>query len=97
MTTGVGAHEAEYDPLHPDHPRCGVCGRWINRDLDGAWEHTAAVIARPVALATVTPADLPRLFPCDQPIPHPPHRRDITDGDLIGGYRCDGNGGIVLP
>lgn len=129
--TASAAHEAQPDPQYPDHPRCLECGKWIRRDLDGAWEHADAGIAVPAwiqaeaervaqdlndgplagtgltaewdlsmlppprAEATITAADLPRLWPCDKPVPHAPHRRELRERDLIGGYRCDGNGGIV--
>jgi hypothetical protein len=42
------------------------------------------------AIADIKSAIPPEAY-CQLPIPHPPHRHEITWGDLVGGYWCDGS------
>lgn len=51
----------------------------------------------PKASHCIRPEDIAKEFPCGLPKPHGSHYFRIDRRDIIGGYRCDGKGGIVVP
>lgn len=51
----------------------------------------------PRAAIELDPAQVAVLYPCLEPVPHAPHRREGIDGATLWAYRCDGQGGMVQP